>query len=47
MLGFIPVSVQVVGHPNKLSIQALYITRQFKALFLSRDCLLELGCLPR
>ena len=36
----------VVGHPNKRSIQALYITRQLKTL-LSRVCLLELGCLPK
>ena len=47
VLGFIPVSVQVVGHPNRQSIQVLYITRQLKTLFLSRTCLLELGCLPK
>jgi hypothetical protein len=47
MLGFIPVSMQVVGYQNKKSIQALYITEQLKSLFLSRTCLLELGCLPR
>ena len=47
VLGFIPVSVQVVGHQDKKSIQALYITKQLKSLFLSRTCLLELGYLPR
>ena len=48
VLGFVPVSMQVVGLPNKRSIQALYIsTRQLKTLFLSRMCLLELGCLPK
>jgi hypothetical protein len=47
VLGFIPVSVQVVGHQDKKSIQALYMTKQLKSLFLSRTCLLELGCLPR
>ena len=47
VLGFIPVSVQVVGYQNKKSIQALYITKQLKSLFLSRTCILELGCLPR
>jgi hypothetical protein len=45
VLGFIPVSVQVVGHQDKKSIQALYITKQLKSLFLSRTCILELGCL--
>ena len=44
VLSFIPVSVQVVGHQDKKSIQALYIT---KSLILSRTCLQELGCLPR
>jgi hypothetical protein len=47
VLGFIPVSVQVVGHQDKKSIQALYITKQLKSLFLSRTCQHELGCLPR
>jgi hypothetical protein len=47
VLGFIPVSVQVVGYQNKKSVRALYITKQLKSLFLSRACLLELGCLPR
>jgi hypothetical protein len=47
VLGFIPVSVQVVWHQDKKSIQALYITKQLKSLFLSRTCLLELGYLPR
>ena len=47
LLGYIPVTVQVVGHPNRNSIQALYITKQLKTLFISRTCLLELGCLPR
>jgi hypothetical protein len=47
VLGFIPVTVQVVGHQDKKSIQALYITKQLKSLFLSRTCLLELGCIPR
>ena len=47
VLSFIPISVQVVGHQNKKSIQALYIIKQLKSLFLSRACLLELGCLPR
>ena len=47
VLGYISVSVQVVGHQNKKSIQALYIIKQLKSLFLSRACLLELGCLPR
>jgi hypothetical protein len=47
VLGFIPVSVRVVGHQTKKSIQALYITKQLKSLFLSRTCLLELGCLTR
>ena len=47
VLGYIPVTVKVVGHPNKLSTQALYITRQLKRLFISRTCLQELGCLPR
>jgi hypothetical protein len=39
VLGFIPVSVHVVGHQDKKSIQALYITKQLKSLFLSRTCL--------
>ena len=47
VLGFITVSVQAVGHQDKKSIQALYITKLFESLFLSRTCLLELGCLPR
>ena len=47
VLGFIPVTVQVVGHQDKKSIQALYITKLLKSLFLSRTCLLELGCIPR
>ena len=47
VLGYIPVTVEVVNHPNKESTQALYITRQLKALFISRTCLQELGCLPR
>ena len=46
VLGYIPVTVKVVGHPNKESTQALYITRQLKTLFISRSCLQELGCLP-
>jgi hypothetical protein len=47
VLGYIPVSVQVVGHQNKKSVQVLYITKQLKSLFLSRACLMELGCLSR
>ena len=47
VLGLIPVTVQVVGHTDKKSIQPLYITKQLKTLFLSRTCLLELGCLPK
>ena len=46
VLGFIPISVQLVGHQDKKSIQALYITKQLKSLFLSRTRILELGCLP-
>jgi hypothetical protein len=40
VLGFITVSVQVVGHQNKKSIQALYISKQLKSLSLSRAFLL-------
>ena len=47
VLGLIPVTVQVVGHPDKKSIQHLYITKQLKTLFLFRTCLLQLGCLPK
>jgi hypothetical protein len=47
VLSFIPVSVQVVGHQDKKSIQALYITKQLKSLFLSRTCIQELGYLHR
>lgn len=36
VFGFMPVSVQVVRLPYQKSIQALYITRQLKTLFLSR-----------
>ena len=35
VLGLIPVTAQVVGHPNKKSIQPLYIAKQLKTLFLS------------
>ena len=35
VLGLIPVTVQVVGHPNKKSIKPLYIAKQLKTLFLS------------
>jgi hypothetical protein len=47
MLGMIPVSVQVVGHQDKKSTQPLFITKELTKLFVSRTCLLELGCLPR
>ena len=47
VLGFIPVAVQVVGHPDKQTVQALYITKELTSLFISRTCLLELGCLPQ
>ena len=43
VLGFIPVAVQVVGHPDKQTVQALYITKELTSLFISRTCLLELG----
>ena len=35
VLGLILVTAQVVGHPNKKSIQPLYIAKQLKTLFLS------------
>ena len=47
VLGMIPVSVQVAGYPSKHAIQALYITQELNSLFLSRSCLLELGCIPQ
>ena len=47
VLVFITVTVQVVGHNEKTSTQALYITKQLRQLFISRVCLLELGCLPQ
>ena len=40
VLGLIPVTAQVVGHPNKKSIQPLYNSRH-------SFYLLELGCLPK
>ena len=47
VLGMVPVTVQVVGYQEKRSTQALYITRELTKLFVSRTCLLELGCLPK
>ena len=47
VLGMVPVLVQAVGHPSKQTIQALYITKELSTLFISRTCLLQLGCLPQ
>ena len=47
VLGMVPITVQVVGYQEKKSTQALYITKELTKLFVSRTCLLELGCLPR
>ena len=47
VMGFVPVTVQVVGYKEKTSTQTLYITRELNKLFISRTCLLELGCLPQ
>ena len=47
VLGMLPVTVQVVGHPDRQTIQALYITQELPELFISRTCLQKLGCLPR
>ena len=47
VLGMLPVSVQVVGHPERQTIQALYIAQELPELFISRTCLQKLGCLPR
>ena len=47
VMGFVPVTVQVVGYKEKTSMQALYITRELNKVFISRTCLLELGCLPQ
>ena len=47
VLGMVPVTVQVVGHPERQTIQALYIAQELPELFISRTCLQKLGCLPR
>ena len=47
VLGMIPVTVTVVGHLDKKSVQALFIAKELTRLFVSRNCLLELGSLPR
>ena len=47
VMGFVPVTMQVMGHKEKTSMQALYITRELTKLFISLTCLLEQGCLPQ
>ena len=47
VLGMVPVTVQVVGHSERQTIQALYIAQELPELFISRPCLQKLGCLPR
>ena len=47
VLGMIPVTIMVVGHPDKQNVQALYIAKELPKLCVSRICLLELGCLPQ
>ena len=46
VLGMIPATVQVVGHPDKKSVEMIYITKEIKGMFISRKSLQELGCLP-
>lgn len=46
VLGMLPVVVTVVGHPEVKTLQALYITKELKKLYVSKPCLVELGCLP-
>ena len=46
VLGMLPVSVEVVGHPGVKTVQALYITKELKKLYISKTCLMQLGCLP-
>ena len=43
VLGMVPVTVQVVGHPEKQTVQALYIAQELPDLFISRTCLQKLG----
>jgi hypothetical protein len=45
-LGMLPVIVSVVGHPDVKKVQALYITKELKKLYISKKYLMELRCLP-
>ena len=41
----IPATVQVVGHPDRKSIEVIYVAKEVKGMFISRRSLQELGCL--
>ena len=46
VLGMIPATVQVVGHPDRRSMEVIYVAKEVKGMFISRRSLQELGCLP-
>ena len=41
-----PATLQIVGYPEKESTHAIYVAKEIKEMFISRGCLLDLGCLP-
>ena len=45
VLGMIPATVQIVGHPDRKSTEVVYIAKEVKGVFVSRSSLQDLGCL--
>ena len=46
ILGMIPATIQIVGHPDRRSTEVVYIAKEVKGVFISRSSLQDLGCLP-
>ena len=46
MLGMIPATIQIVGHPDMTNTEVIYVAKEVKGLFISRRSLQDLGCLP-
>ena len=46
ILGMIPATIQIVGHPDRKSTEVVYIAKEVKGVFISRSSLQDLGCLP-
>ena len=46
LLGMLPATIQVVGHPERKSTQVIYICTEVKEMFISNRSHKELGSLP-